>query len=147
MEYSQAGAGRIFIARIDDGENLIEELKKIIMQENIKAGMVYLLGAISKTKAVLGPHKKEYPPDPYWWEFDDAREIMGMGIFAWENNEPKLHLHAGIGHSSESRLGCIRGESSVYITVEAVIQELTYIDLSRKLDPRYNASLLDFNKK
>lgn len=145
MKYTQGNIGRVFVIRFDDGENLIEELKNIIKKEQIKAGYVQLIGALSSAKAVLGPHKKEYPPRPFWWEFDDAREIVGIGVFAWENDEPKLHLHSGIGHSSESKTGCIREKAEVYITVEAVIQEVVDVQVTRKLDERYNASLLNFN--
>lgn len=144
MEYAQGKLGRMFAVRFDDGENLLEELKKIIKQENIKFGTVHLIGALSSAKAVLGPHQKEYPPSPFWWEFNDAREIIGIGMFAWEDNEPKIHLHSGIGHFSESKTGCIREKTAVYITVEAVVQEIVDINVTRKPDYRYNASLLNF---
>ena len=143
MKYIQANLGRIFIARIEDGEDIIEQLKAIIKQENIKSGFVHLLGASTTSKVVLGPEKREYPPKPFWWEFDDAREILGLGIFALEDDEPKIHLHAGIGHHSESKTGCIRGKSEVYITIEAIIQEIIGDNITRKIDTRYNASLLD----
>lgn len=144
MEYKQGKLGRTFVVRFDDGEDLIEELKILIKKEQIKAGNVQLIGAISSGKAVLGPHKREYPPNPFWWEFDDAREIIALGIFAFEGDEPKIHLHSGIGHSSESKIGCIRETAKVYITVEVIIQEIVNSGLIRKLDKRYNASLLDF---
>ena len=142
MKYVQASLGRVFMALIEDGEDILEQLKDIIKKENIKAGFVHLIGASSTSKVVLGPVKREYPPKPFWWEFDDAREILGLGIFAWENDEPKIHLHSCIGHSSESKIGCIRGESKVYITIEAVIQEIIGPDITREIDSRYNASLL-----
>lgn len=144
MEYTQGHLGKTFVVRFDDGEDIVEELKKLIKKEQIKAGSVQLIGAISSGKAVLGPHKREYPPNPFWWEFDDAREILATGIFAFEEDEPKIHLHSGIGHSSESKIGCIRETAKVYITVEAIIQEIIDAEITRKLDKRYNASLLSF---
>ncbi|OGI26795.1 MAG: hypothetical protein A2287_01100 [Candidatus Melainabacteria bacterium RIFOXYA12_FULL_32_12] len=144
MKYAQANLGRVFVVLIEDGEDILEQLKNIIKKENIKAGFVHLIGASSNSKVVLGPVKKEYPPNPFWWEFDDAREILGLGIFAWENDEPKIHLHAGIGHNTESKVGCIREKSKVYITIEVIIQEITSSNVVRELDSRYNASLLKF---
>lgn len=144
MEYNQGNNGRVFVVRFDDGEDLLEGLKNIIKKEQIKAGYVQLIGALGSAKAVLGPHKKEYPPKPFWWEFDDAREIVGTGMFAWDGDEPKIHIHTGIGHSSESKTGCIREKAEVYITVEAIIQEIVDVHVTRKLDSRYNASLLSF---
>jgi predicted DNA-binding protein with PD1-like motif len=143
MKYTEAKPGRIFVARFDDSENLLEGLKQLIIKENIKTGLIHLMGAISKSKLVLGPEERAYPPTPSWWAFDDAREVLGLAIFAWENNEPKIHLHAGVGHFSESKIGCIREQCDVYLTIEAVIQEITGADITRKLDTRYNASLLN----
>lgn len=143
MKYTQAEVGRIFIVKFEDSEDLLEGLKKIIKKEKIKSGMIHLIGAISQSKLVLGPEEKAYPPTPSWWSFDDAREIMGTGIFAWENDEPKIHLHAGIGHHSETKVGCIRELCNIYITIEAVIQEIKGSGITRKLDDRYNASLLN----
>lgn len=147
MEYSKGNIGRVFVVRFDDGEDLLAGLKDLIKKEQIKAGFVQLIGALTSAKAVLGPHKREYPPNPFWWEFDDAREIVGTGMFAFEGDEPKIHLHTGIGHSSESKTGCIREKAEVYITVEAVIQEIVDVNVIRKLDSRYNASLLDIQAK
>lgn len=143
MEYTQGNIGRIFVVRFDDGENLLGGLKNIIKEEKIQTGIIHLIGALSSAKVVLGPHKKEYPPNPFWWEFNDAREIVGTGMFAWEDKEPKIHLHTGIGHSSESKTGCIRDKADIYITVEAVIQEIINVNITRKLDSRYNATLLN----
>jgi predicted DNA-binding protein with PD1-like motif len=142
MDYKEAKPGRIFVARFDDSEDLLEGLKTIIKKENIKAGLIHLMGAVSKSKLVLGPEEKAYPPSPSWWEFDDAREVLGLAIFARENDEPKIHLHSGVGHYSESKIGCIREQCEVYLTIEAVIQEITGANITREHDSRYNASLL-----
>ncbi|MEW5821180.1 MAG: DUF296 domain-containing protein [Cyanobacteriota bacterium] len=145
MKYTQVQLGKTFIARFDDSEDLLEGLKEIIKKENIKAGMIHLLGAISKSKVVLGPEERSYPPVPHFWQFDDAREVFAMAIFAWEEDEPKIHLHSAIGHSSESKVGCIRELCKIYITTEVVIQEVIAPNISRKLDNRYNASLLSID--
>ena len=144
MQYAQAQLGRVFIARFDDGEDLLAGLRKVIIDEGVEAAIVHLLGASAASDVVLGPEERAYPPKPSWWKFDDAREIVGTAIVALDNGEPKIHLHCGIGHHSESKTGCIRNNSKVYLTVEAVIQELTGSGVSRKLDERYNAGLLSF---
>ena len=144
MDYIKAQPGRIFVARFDDGEDLLEGLKNLIMKENIRAGMIHLMGAVAKARVVLGPEERAYPPVPHFWQFDDAREVVALAIFAWQDDEPKIHLHSAIGHYSESKTGCIRELCDVYLTIEAIIQEVVSDNLSRKLDSRYNASLLNF---
>lgn len=144
MQYTQANTGRIFAVKFDAEEDIIAGLKDLIKKENIQAGVIHLIGALTNTDVVLGPKKKEYPPNPVWWNFKDAKEILGLGIFAWEGDEPKIHLHAGLGNSKETKLGCIRNKTEVYLTVEGIVQEFIDTNITRKLDERYNASLLNF---
>jgi len=144
MEYTQANLGRVFALRFDAGEDILIELKEFIRKEKIQAGIVYLIGALTNTDVVLGPKQKVYPPEPAFWTFSDAKEILGVGIFAWEGEEPKIHLHSGLGNKKESKVGCIRNKTEVYLTIEGVLQEFIDTNIIRKLDDRYNASLLNF---
>ena len=145
MQYTQANIGRIFAVKFDSEEDIISGLKNLIKKENIQSGIIHLIGAVTNTEAVVGPKKKEYPPNPEYWSFKDVKEILGLGIFAWEEEEPKIHIHAGFGNKKETRLGCIRNRAEVYLTVEAVLQEFIDTNITRKIDERYNASLLNFD--
>jgi len=144
MQYTQANLGRIFAVKFDAEEDIISGLKDLIKKEKIQAGVIHLIGALTNTDAVVGPKKKEYPPNPEWWSFTDAKEILGLGIFAWEGDEPKIHLHAGMGNKKEAKIGCLRTKTEVYLTIEGVIQEFIDTNITRKIDERYNASLLNF---
>lgn len=145
MQYTQATLGRTFVLRFDSGDDIITELKTLIKKEKISSGFVHLMGALTNTSVVLGLKEKDYPPNPCWWDFSDAREIVGLAIFAWQDDEPKVHIHAGFGNAEETRLGCIREKSEVYLTIEAVLQEFIDTNIMRKLDERYNAGLLHFD--
>lgn len=142
MQYKEAKPGRIFIARIEDNEDLLVELKNIVKKENIRNGVVHMLGAITNTQAVLGPKEKTYPPDPYYTHFEDAKEIIGLGMIAWKDDEPFIHIHGGIGNHTENFIGCVRKESKVYITIEAVIQEFSSVNIPREYVEKFDANLL-----
>ena len=144
MEYTQVQLGRVFIIRLDNGDDLLDSIKQITIKENIKTGFAHIIGACSKSNVVLGPKERSLPPVPYYWNFDDARELLGFAFIAQENNEPKIHLHSGIGHYTETKLGCIRNECNVFLTVEAVIQEVISNNITRKYDVNCKASLLNF---
>ncbi|OGI01003.1 MAG: hypothetical protein A2Y25_07815 [Candidatus Melainabacteria bacterium GWF2_37_15] len=144
MEYTQASLGRVFAVKFNAEEDILPELKELIRKEKIQAGIIYLIGALTNTDVVLGPKEKTYPPEPVFWNYSDAKEIIAVGIFAWENDEPKIHLHAGIGNFVESKVGCIRNKTEVYLTVEGIVQEFIDTTITRKFDERYNASLLNF---
>ncbi len=144
MEYTQAKSGRIFAVKFAAEEDILVELKELIRKEKIQSGIIYLIGALTNTDVVLGPEKKEYPPAPVLWNFSDAKEIIAIGLFAHENDEPKIHLHAGLGNKKETKVGCIRNKTEVYLTVEGIVHEFIDTNITRKLDERYNASLLHF---
>lgn len=144
MQYTQAKLGRVFALRFEPEEDILPEIKELIRKEKIGSGIVYLLGALTNTDVVLGPQEKLYPPKPVLWNFSDAREMLAMGIFAWEDDEVKIHIHAGLGNKNEAKVGCIRNKTEVYLTVEGIVQELIDTNITRKLDERFNASLLSF---
>jgi len=144
MEYTQATSGRIFAVKFDAEEDILVELKELMRKEKIQSGIIYLIGALTNTDVVVGPKTKEYPPEPVYWNFSDAKEIVAVGLFAHEDDEPKIHLHAGFGNKKETKVGCIRNKSEVYLTVEGIIHEFIDTNITRKYDERYNASLLHF---
>jgi len=144
MQYTQATLGRIFVVRFEAEEDLLDGLKDLIRKEKVKSGIIHLIGALGKVDAVVGPEKNEYPPNPVWWNSTEPKEILGLGIFAWDGDDVKIHLHSGFGNKNETKIGCIRTKTEIYLTIEGVIQEFTDTNVVRKLDERYNASLLSF---
>ena len=47
---------------------------------------------------------------------------------------PHLHLHASIGKGNQVLTGCLRGTITTYIVIEAVITEITGIEMERAED-------------
>ncbi len=46
MEYASARMGRIFVARVDHGEDLLGELQALLRKEGVSHGFMLLLGAL-----------------------------------------------------------------------------------------------------
>jgi uncharacterized protein len=124
MEYAKGRIGRIFTVRIDHGDDLILELIKLAELERIESAVFMLLGALKEAKLVTGPKESITPPEPVWSGFDDAHEIIGIGDIFLMDGKPRVHLHAGAGRGDNIKLGCLRGESEVFMTVEAFVFEL-----------------------
>jgi predicted DNA-binding protein with PD1-like motif len=55
MQYSQGNLGRAFVLRIDDGEDLIESLKKFVKAKGVESCMALFIGALKEGRAVTGP--------------------------------------------------------------------------------------------
>ena len=142
MDYQVGKVGRTVVARGFDGEDVYAEIEAIAAKENIRSGVVFLVGGLRKAKVVVGPKDPDGPLEPIFEQFDDAREIAGVGTIFSDEEGPKLHLHTAIGRGKESLVGCPRGGANVFCVLEVVIIEITGVDAARKLDPQLGLKLL-----
>ena len=144
MEWQEGRIGRVFVVRFDHGEVICNVLTQFIKEKNIRSGMVHFVGALEKTRCVSGPVVTELPPKPYWQDRAEAHELVGLGTIAWDGDEPVVHFHAALGREESCVLGCIRGEATVYLLIEAVIYEITGFAVSRVFDERLQIRRLTF---
>lgn len=143
MDYRKGSIGRIFTVRIDHGEDILDELSGIANKENIRSAFFILLGAVGGAELVTGPNEKVVPPITVWSSFNDAREILGAGNIFWENEAPKIHLHANTGNSKGVIMGCIRKRAEVFMVVEVFIIEMD-IPAKRKFNETMGFSPIIF---
>ena len=134
MDYTQGKIGRVFVARIDHEEDLLSELEDLAVNEGIRSAFFHLLGATGGAKIILGPKQKILPPDVEIKQFDDAKEVLGIGNIFWEDGKPKIHLHASVSSSNECLMGCFREFTEVFMVVEVVIFEIEGIMAERIRD-------------
>jgi len=52
MQYTKGQIKRVILARLDDGDVLIDEVKGIAKKEKINAGVMVLIGALRKGHVV-----------------------------------------------------------------------------------------------
>jgi predicted DNA-binding protein with PD1-like motif len=146
MEYAKGKIGRVFTVRIDHGDDLIPELIKLSELEHIESAVFTLLGALKEGRLVTGPKESIRPPELTWTGFDDAHEIVGVGNIFLEDGKPKVHLHLGAGRGDSVKLGCLRGESEVFMVVEAFVFELEGLSARRVMDKEHGFSPISFGK-
>jgi predicted DNA-binding protein with PD1-like motif len=146
MEYAKGSIGRVFTVRIDHGDDLILELIKLAELERIESAVFILLGALKEGKLVTGPKENITPPEPVWSGFDDVHEILGIGNIFLMEGKPKIHLHAGAGRRDNIELGCLRGESEVFMVVEAFVFELENISARRIADKEQGFAPVSFGQ-
>ena len=132
MDYKTGSTGRIFAVRFDEGDDFLEEMIGLIKKENIRFGWFHLIGGLRRADVVSGPKEPVMPPEPVWQEVEGARETVGSGSIAWdEKDEPKIHLHAAMGHHGDTLTACVRKGTKVYLILEGYIIEVTGFDVSR----------------
>lgn len=142
MHYTQGTLGRVFVARLGDGESIYEAVEEIARKESIEAAAVLAVGGMRSGKVVTGPENPTGKVIPHYEEFDEPHELVGVGTLFRQEGEPSLHFHAGMGRRETAMVGCPRAGMSVYLVLEVVIIELLGIDARREMDPDFGVHLL-----
>ncbi len=142
MKYQVGQAGRCIVAKLEDGEPILDTLIAIAKKDEIKAAVVYLVGGVTEATIVVGPDKDELPPNPVWRTLTESHEAAAIGTIFWQGNEPKIHLHGSYGKRDMAKVGCLREQGNAFIVLEAIILEITGVKAVRELDPKSNMVLL-----
>ena len=142
MKYTQGQVGRVFVARLEEGESIYDVVEEIAEREGIQAASVLAIGGIRSGKVVTGPVNPTGKIVPHFEEFDDARELVGVGTLFMSEGQPSLHFHAGIGRGDSALVGCPRAGMSVFLILEVVITELVGVQAERTHDEVSGLSLL-----
>jgi predicted DNA-binding protein with PD1-like motif len=142
MRYTQGSVGRVFVARLDDGESVYEVVEEIAHREAIAAASVLAIGGMRKGKVVTGPQSPTGKVVPHYEEFDDARELVGVGTVFLHEGKPTLHFHAGIGRGDSALVGCPRAGMAVYLVLEVIITEIVGAEATRAYDAGSGLNLL-----
>ncbi len=147
MQYQEGKIGRVFAIRFDHNDDLLLNLKELIINEKVEAGMVFFLGALEEGKLVVGPEKMSVPPIPIWTSFADGREVFGIGTIFWDQEAPNIHIHFSAGRGKEILAGCLRKEARVYLVIEAFVIEVTDINAQKQYFDEIGISMLRFEEK
>jgi predicted DNA-binding protein with PD1-like motif len=141
MQYTEGRMGRVFSLRIDDGEDVLEELTRFVREKGIVCGMVQVLGALREGSIVTGPERPVFPPVPHREMIAGGWEVVGTGTVYPGEGGPALHLHVAAGRGEATRAGCLRERAEVYLVVEAVVVEFTGMAAERAPDARTGVHL------
>ena len=144
MKYAVGKPGRIISARLSEGDDLYESIESIAKTENIKAATILITGGIRKASVVVGPSQEKPELKPDMRSFTGPGETLGVGTLYWDDQGPKLHLHAGMGRGDNVMVGCPRGGAEIFLILEVTIIEIDGINAQRKLDPQSNLKLLSY---
>jgi predicted DNA-binding protein with PD1-like motif len=145
VRYSEAGLGRVFVIRLEDGDSLPEAIEDFAREKGVRHAACLLVGGVrGGSRLVVGPESEEaMPPVPVTLALEGVHEAAGVGtIFPDEQGRPSLHLHAACGRGGETKTGCVRPGVDIWKVGEIVIIELTGSDAVRKQDPETGFNLL-----
>lgn len=129
------------VARIDRGEEILQQLEVIAKKENIKLANINALGATNEfTVGVYKTKEKKY----YANEFEGDFEIVSLtGTITTMNGEYYSHIHMSAGNEKGEVFGGHLNKAFVSATCEMVIN---IIDghISREFDEEIGLNLFKF---
>ena len=141
MQYTEGQLGRVFVVRIDNGEDMLVSLRQFIDDKAIRAGSILFLGALMNGRMVTGPEEPVIPPVPHFVMFEGGWEVFGVGTICSGEGGPHIHYHASVGRSGHALTGCIREKAITYLIIEAVILEFTGLTARREFDKKTQVHL------
>jgi len=141
MQYTEGQIGRVFVVRIDDGEDMLISLHQFIKDKSIQAGSIVFLGALMNGRMVTGPEEPVIPPVPHFVMFEGGWEVFGVGTIYPGEGGPHIHYHASVGRSGHALTGCLREKAITYLIIEAVILEFTGLSARRDYDKKLQVHL------
>ena len=118
MDYKRFG--NTIVARIDKGEEILQQLEVIAKKEEIKLASVSALGATNDiTVGVFHTQEKKY----YANHFTGDMEIVSLtGTVSTMNGDYYAHLHMSAGDTAGHVVGGHLNEAIISATCEMVIQ-------------------------
>jgi len=147
MQYSEGQLGRVFVVRIDDGEDMLLSLRQFIIDKSVNAGSILFLGALMNGRMVTGPEEPVIPPVPHFVMFEGGWEVFGVGTIYPGENGPHIHYHASVGRSGHALTGCLREKAITYLVVEAIVLEFTGLSARRVFDEKIQVHLPVFGNE
>ncbi len=129
------------IARIDKGEEILEQVKTIALKEQIRLAHVQALGAVNQfTVGVFKTQEKEYLAN----DFEGSYEIVSLtGTINTMDGAFYCHLHMSAGNDKGEVFGGHLNRAVVSATCEMVI---TLVDgtVDRAFDEEIGLNLFKF---
>ncbi len=136
MNYKVGKPGRIVVARLEENDPVYQSIEDIARIEKIDSAVFWIIGGVKNVEVVTGPEDHtERPLNAIVESLPGVQEILGTGtLFNNDKGEPKIHMHASLGHDSHTVTGCPRINLDCWLINEIVIQEIIGIDAKRLKD-------------
>jgi predicted DNA-binding protein with PD1-like motif len=79
--------GRILEIKCEPGDDYFTEINRFVKKENIRAGSVFLLGALSESEMISG-FRSTVGYDVTRHQFKEWRELVAYGNISWPDKPP-----------------------------------------------------------
>ncbi len=145
MKACEGQMGRVFVARLEDGDVVPGCIERFAEEKGVSVGHVILVGGIGGGEVVVGPRRsEERPPEPMLLPIDGAHEVLAVGVLApGKDGKPILHIHGALGRSGKTTSGCLRPGVTTWLVGEAILYEILGAGAVRVSDEESGFTLLE----
>ena len=135
----QAAAGRAFVGRLATGSDLVEEIERYCLEQEITAAQVTVIGAMRRARYAYYEQT-----DHRYLELESAthHELVGfVGNVSLRDNRPFLHAHATFADADGATVGGHLLPGCEVFAAEVMIRELGDVSLVRMHDEETGLAL------
>lgn len=135
--YKEYKQGRRFFLKILPGQSIVENIKNLVVKEQIKAAVILsAIGSIRNVRINGIKSGAKLPITPARLTFhtlEGPLELLGLtgNIVPRADGQPDCHLHIIAGKSSGDVIGGQFDDAEVYATCEIVLVELVLDGIDR----------------
>ena len=136
--------GRVLVARLMPGQDLVEGVKGLIEAAGFRCGSVTAIGSL-RSASVAWAKKMVLDGDiknsGVFYNMEGPVELgLGAGLFGYSpEGEFFMHLH-GLIQDKEGNMRCgnlLPGSAPALATVELTVQEIEDVDMNYTIDPEW----------
>jgi len=128
----EASAGRIWVGRLETGDDLVAEIERVSAEHEVRAAWVSAIGAVKRASFAY------YEQDEHRYlelGSDEHHEITGfVGNISIRDERPFLHAHATFGARNGETVGGHLLRGCEVFAAEITIREMTGVELVRTPD-------------
>ena len=130
----------LIIARLDIDDEIVDSIKTICENENVKSAVIHAIGAVKSADIALFDFaSKEYKEN----SFNEFMELLSLeGNVTKMNKETYIHLHASLGNEKGQALGGHLKRAVIGATCEMFIETLPY-EIKRIKDEKTGLNIFD----
>ena len=132
--------GRVVIARLESGDDILQSIQKIAIENEIQSGQLSMIGAVSGVH--LGYFDREQKTYKEFIVAEDLEVVSGIGNITKHDGSHVVHAHLV---AADERGRCYGGHllegCEVSVTIELVIIEIP--EVKRATDEPTGLKLLD----
>ena len=130
----------LIIVRLDIDDEILESIKTICENENVKSAVIHAIGAVKSADIALFDFaSKEYKEN----SFNEFMELLSLeGNVTKMNKETYIHLHASLGNEKGQALGGHLKRAVIGATCEMFIETLPY-EIKRIKDEETGLNIFD----